>query len=143
MIPLQEDVGFLVARTDRAMRSYLVHRLQPLGITFQQFQVLVGLSEGDGIPQELLAERVCLETSFLARLLQRLEKEGLIRRVIAEQDARVRLVLLTPKGQTLRDQVESVRVAALKQVLHDLSEEEVKELKRLLNRIFSTVRQRV
>nr|MBC7245629.1 MarR family transcriptional regulator [Chloroflexota bacterium] len=140
MILLENDLGFLLGRTDRAMRNYLLHRLQPLGVTFQQLQVLVGLSEGDAISQDALAKRMFLEPGFITRMLQRLEQDGFVARVGDEQDARKRLVLLTPKGRELCEKVETVRTAALQDALRSLSEEEVNELQRLLNRLFATVR---
>lgn len=139
MILLENDVGYLLGRTDRAMKHYLLQHLRPLGITLQEFLVLVGLSEGDGISQEALAKRMYLDISFITRILQRLEQDGFVTRARDEHDARVNLVWLTPEGHALRDKINAVRAEALQRVLQDLDEEEVQGLKQTLNRIFSAV----
>lgn len=139
MILLENDVGFLLGRTDRAMKHYLLQHLRSLGITLQEFLVLVGLSEGDGISQEALAKRMYLDISFITRILQRLEQDGFVTRARDERDARVNLVWLTPEGHALRDKINAVRAEALQRALQDLDEEEVQGLKQTLNRIFSTV----
>lgn len=136
---LENDIGFLLGRTDRAMKHYLLQHLRPLGITLQQFLALVGLSEGDGISQDALAQRMYVDISFITRILQRLEQDGLVIRTRDERDARVNLVWLTPAGQALREKIDAVRAEALQKALQNLNEEEVQELKRLLNGIFTTV----
>lgn len=139
IVLLENDIGFLLGRTDRSMKRYLLQHLRPLGITLQEFLVLVGLSESDGISQEALAQRMYLDISFITRILQHLEQDGFVTRVRDKHDARVNLVWLTPAGHELRDNINAVRVEALQKALQNLSEEEVQELKRLLNGIFSTL----
>lgn len=139
MLLLENDIGFLLGRTDRAMKHYLLQHLRPLGITVQQFLALVGLSEDDGISQDALAQRMYVDISFITRILQHLEEDGLVTRTKDERDARVNLVWLTPEGHALREKIDAMRAEALQKVLQNLDEREVQELKRLLNRIFSTV----
>jgi len=40
---LENDLGFLLARTRRAMRRWLMSKLDPLGITYEQFTLLTHL----------------------------------------------------------------------------------------------------
>jgi DNA-binding MarR family transcriptional regulator len=137
-LSLEDDLGFLIARTHRAMRGYLVHRLGSLSVTFEQYQVLIGLSEGDHIPQHVLAERITLEPSSMTRMLNRMEKSGLVTRVDDEADSRVRHVILTTKGRRLLEPLAAIRDEYFNEVLQDLREADgVEELKRLLNLIFS------
>ena len=138
---LEDDLGFLIARTHRAMRGYLVHRLGSLGVTFEQYQVLIGLSEGDHIPQHVLAERIALEPSSMTRMLNRMEKSGLVTRVDDEADSRVRHVLLTSAGRTSLEKVVVIRNECFDEMLQGLKEQDTEELKRLLNTIFHRISQ--
>ncbi|MGB9879578.1 MAG: MarR family winged helix-turn-helix transcriptional regulator, partial [Anaerolineae bacterium] len=113
MMRLEDDLGFLLGRTDRAMKHHLTQHLRPLGITLQEYLMMVGLSEGDGISQDALAKRMHIDISFVTRILQHLEQEGLVTRAKDERDARVNLVWLTPQGHALREKIEAIRAQGL------------------------------
>jgi DNA-binding MarR family transcriptional regulator len=133
---LEDDLGFLLARTHRAMRRWLVARLTPLGVTYKQFQVLNALCEKDNLSQVELAQRVNMDQTSLARMLVRMEHAELVQRSSDAADARVNRVSLTQRGRQLRRRVIPRRRQGLEQATCGLSEKEVKELKRLLNQVY-------
>jgi DNA-binding MarR family transcriptional regulator len=133
---LEDDLGFLMARTHRAMRQALMSCLEPLGITYRQFQVLNALCEADDVSQIALADHVNMDTTSLARMLARMEEAGLIGRAQDPSDSRVNRITLADKGRQLALQVAPLREQALSKSTGGLNEKEVKELKRLLNRIY-------
>lgn len=141
MLPLKKDFGLLIARTHRVLRSYIYHQLSTMRVTFEQFQVLVGLSAGDDIPQNVLAERMDLEPSSIARMLSRMEKRDLITRVEDQADSRVRRVVVTEKGRELWRQIAPIRERHLEKALDCLTDEEVVQLEELLNRVREHVRE--
>jgi DNA-binding MarR family transcriptional regulator len=83
-----------------------------------------------------VADEIFVDKYSLARMLRRMEEAGLIRRDIDEMDTRVHLLNLTPKGRALENEVAPLRAKGLRQATQGLSEEEVSELKRVLNCIF-------
>jgi DNA-binding MarR family transcriptional regulator len=121
------------------MRRWLMAHLEPLSITYEQFRVLNALCEQDRVSQVSLAERVNADTTSLARMLDRMESAGLIRREAEPADSRVKLVTLTGKGRQIRGQLTPQRDRARRTALQALNEEEVRELKRLLNLIYQQV----
>jgi DNA-binding MarR family transcriptional regulator len=133
---LEDDLGFLMARTHRAMRRALMSRLEPLGITYRQFQVLNALCEGDDVSQIALADRVNMDQTSLARMLDRMEQSALLSRDQDPSDSRVNRITLTEKGRHLVLRVTPLRELILGRATGDLSDREVEELKRLLNRIY-------
>jgi DNA-binding MarR family transcriptional regulator len=75
------------------------------GLTLSDFDVLVQLRDGGprGLRPVELARRVLLTRSGITRLLQGLEREGLVERVECEEDRRGSYVALTEAGRaTLR-----------------------------------------
>jgi DNA-binding MarR family transcriptional regulator len=69
------------------------------------YDVLVQLSEADGrrLRMQDLADRVLLSQSGLTRLVDRMEKSGLVERVRCPEDGRGLFTQLTPDGlETLR-----------------------------------------
>lgn len=81
---------------------------EPLGITYPQYLVLMVLWENDKQPVNDIAKRLLLETNTITPLLQRMEREGLLKRVKGESDTRQRIVCLTTKGKQLEEQAKHI-----------------------------------
>jgi len=72
---------------------------QAVGIPMRWYDVLVHLEESpDGAPMNALADRILYSKSGFTRVVDRMEEEGLVRRVRPENDRRTILVVLTDKG---------------------------------------------
>ena len=82
--------------------------LEPLGLTYPQYLVMLVLWEQDGITVSELGERLYLDSGTLTPLLKRLEASGHIRRARDAQDERRVRIALTPQGLGLRDQAERI-----------------------------------
>ena len=104
--------------------------LQPLGITYTQYLVMLVLWEHGRMTERRLGRILHLESSTLAPLLTRLEKQGLIDRIVPENNERKLFVDLTDKGRTMREQAEAVP-AAMRGCI-PLETEELLTLKSLL-----------
>lgn len=111
-------------------------RLEPLGITYEQFKVLNALCEDDNVPQVTLADRLNTDKTSLARMLRRMERAGLIFRTADDADARVNRVCLTARGRELQTKVVPHRDEGLTQATDGLNEEEVQELNRMLDIVY-------
>jgi len=138
---LEGDLGFLIARTHRAMRRWLASRLEPLGITYKQFKALNALCKQENLSQIVLADRLQMDKTSLARMLCRMERAGLIHRQADEKDSRVNRIRLTTKGRHLALQVAPERDLGLSLATEGLSEKEIEELKRLLNQVYHNMSQ--
>lgn len=138
-LSLDDDLGFLMARTYRAMRRWLVARLEPLGLTYKQFQLLNALSEEGNVSQTELATRANMDATALARMLVRMERADLVWRTQDPVDARVNRVRLTEEGRALRARVIPYRNHGLSLAVQGLTEEEVQALKDFLNRIHANM----
>jgi len=134
---LKQDIGFLLRRTYQALKQRLLREMEPLGITFNQFQVLAWLLDGDNIPQKTLAQRASIDYPTMTRMLRRMERDGLITRIRDTRDTRVQRVLLTDRGRSLRGQIALTRIASLNDTLACLSPKEVAELRRMLNALYA------
>jgi DNA-binding MarR family transcriptional regulator len=137
----EDDCGFLVARTHRALQNALAQGIKTAGATFEQWQVLLSLCNQDGLPQNVLAERMNVEPSYMTRMLQQAEKDGLIVRTRTPEDARVQLVGVTPRGRALWEKLAAIREQHLEATLACLSPEEARQLKNLLDRVFHFVKE--
>jgi MarR family transcriptional regulator, transcriptional regulator for hemolysin len=87
--------------------------------------LMVLLRNGDRIPQGVLAERVGIEGPTIVRIIDELEKEGLIQRVADDADRRVKLVQLTEEGHAVATKVEKVAARLRESILGDIEPEAV------------------
>jgi DNA-binding MarR family transcriptional regulator len=88
----------------RAYRQFL----DPLGLTYPQYVVLLVLWEQDDLTVKEIGERLFLDSGTLTPLLKRLEKAGHIRRTRDKKDERQVRISLTETGRALREKAEEV-----------------------------------
>jgi DNA-binding MarR family transcriptional regulator len=105
---LGEQLSF--ALYGAANRMVRLHKpfLEPLGLTFPQYLVILALL--DGAPQTVgaLGARLDMDTGTTTPLVKRLEAAGMVSRVRDRTDERRVLVDLTAKGRALESEVRSV-----------------------------------
>ena len=101
---LEQHLCFELYRASRAMIRGYAPLLEPLGLTYAQYLVLVVLWEEDGVSVRQLGERLSLDSATLTPLLKRLEAQGALERRRDPEDERVVRVRLTEAGRALRVQ---------------------------------------
>lgn len=82
--------------------------LEPLGLTFPQYLVVLELLDGAPLSVGALGGRLDMDTGTITPLLKRLDAAGLVKRTRDPADERRVLVDLTPKGRGLEDGVRSI-----------------------------------
>lgn len=82
--------------------------LEPLGITYTQYLVMMALWEYGRMTERQLGRVLHLESSTLAPLLKRLENQGLIDRILPESRQRKLFLDLTDKGRRMREQAAAI-----------------------------------
>ncbi len=106
--PLRKQLCFAVYSTSHAFtRAYRV-LLEPLGLTYPQYLVLLVLWERDGMRVKEIGAQLFLDSGTLTPLLKRLEGLGYVRRVRDPSDERQVTILLTSAGQALEQKASSV-----------------------------------
>lgn len=132
---LEDSFGFILNNTGRRVTQLLNLHLQPHEITTEQFSLLHRLNEQDGISQKELAKRVGKDQTNITRILDQLERKGLAIRKPNQEDRRSFLAYVTDEGRALDAILVPIEQEVIRQVLADLSEEDVRHLKTLLTRI--------
>jgi len=110
---------------------------QAAGIPQRWYDVLVHLEESPkGIPMNELAERILYSKSGFTRVVDRMEEEGLVRRVRPEHDRRTILVVLTDKGtETMEHARRHHRDGIERHFSQHLTQTDIKALTRALEKI--------
>ncbi len=109
MEPTQHMVCFSLYAATRATTKAYAAVLEPHGLTYPQYLVLVLLWARDGRSVRDLSDALDLDSGTLSPLLRRMERDGLVSRERRDQtDERVVTVSLTPRGARLRDDLAHV-----------------------------------
>jgi MarR family transcriptional regulator, organic hydroperoxide resistance regulator len=105
-VPVTDQmVCFAVYAAARSTTQAYRSLLEPWGLTYPQYLVLVVLwTEGD-VTVSTLCERMHLDTGTVSPLLRRWERAGLVRRERRDADERVVTVALTERGAELRGEL--------------------------------------
>lgn len=105
---LDKQLAFaLYGATGRMIRLHKPF-LEPLGLTFPQYLVMVELLDGSPRSVGELGAKVGMDTGTITPLVKRLEHSGFVTRQRDARDERRVLVDLTSAGESLREAVWAV-----------------------------------
>ena len=93
-----------------ANRMVRLHKpiLEPLGLTFPQYLVILELLDGAPVSVGILGNRLGMDTGTITPLVKRLEGAGLVTRTRDPGDERRVMVDLTPVGRALESDIRRV-----------------------------------
>lgn len=116
--------------------------LDPLGITYPQYLVMLVLWEHEKQTVMDISHRLQLDTNTVTPLLQRMEKAGLIKRTKGKEDARQRIVTLTDKGLAMQEQAKHIPECLSAEILNNIgSIEELTKIVPTLDKLIEGLKQ--
>ncbi len=134
LAPSQQEAWFGLLRFHATAIRELDEELESAhGLPLSSYDVLVQLARGpvEGRQMWELAEAVVLTRSGLTRLVERLEREGLVERCRDEDDARRVNAQITRQGRARLREASATHVAGIRRVfLGKLSSDQVEMLAR-------------
>ncbi|CAH0260206.1 Organic hydroperoxide resistance transcriptional regulator [Agrobacterium fabrum] len=110
LLRLDQQICFALYGAAHAFTRAYKPLLDPIGLTYPQYLVMMALWEKETSTVKALGEMLGLDSGTLSPLLKRLEHAGLITRKRGTVDERQVLVALTPKGADLKK--EGVKIMA-------------------------------
>jgi DNA-binding MarR family transcriptional regulator len=107
------------------------------GIPMRWYDVLIHLEEApDGLRMKDLAERILYSKSGFTNVVDRMEKEGLVKRVRPETDRRSILIVLTDAGRKKMEEARRCHRRGLeKHFSRHLADSDVKALTRAFDKL--------
>jgi MarR family transcriptional regulator, organic hydroperoxide resistance regulator len=136
-----ESLGYLVHHAARAMSGRLNRNFAAAGydVTAEQWKVLLRLWEHDGLTQNELCSRIAKNKASLTRLIDGLERRGLVNRTTGGRDRRSKRILLTPAGRVLRDPLTALALQTLAEAQAGLPESKLSVCREVLRTVFSNL----
>jgi DNA-binding MarR family transcriptional regulator len=113
------------------------------GLTGPQLTVIKLLESFGDISLSSLSERIRAQNSTVTGIIDRMEREGLVRRERSTSDRRVVYIRLSEKGARLARQIEVEPMEIFRGALSSLTRDDVRDLLRILTKMQKRVRARV
>jgi DNA-binding MarR family transcriptional regulator len=107
-------------------------------LTLNDFEALYVLSHAEGgrLKRVELSRRLLLSPSGITRLLEGLERAGLVRRTTCSTDLRIAYAELTPEGRERLEAASCAHVGSIRALMEEhFSEDELAELGEMLARL--------
>ena len=135
---MKNNGGFLVTKIKQLGDRLFEKVLAQKGIDAfngAQGRILYVLWQQDGVPIRTISEQCGLAITSLTTMLERMERQGLIRREADSRDKRKTLLYLTEKSRALRADYEAVSEQMSKLYYKGFTEDEITRFERYLERI--------
>lgn len=113
LLRLDHQLCFAVYSTALAFNAAYKPLLDPLGLTYPQYLVMLVLWEREDLMVKEVGERLHLDSGTLTPLLKRLEAAGLVQRRRDRADERQVRIHLTDAGRALRERAHGVPLGML------------------------------
>ena len=142
---MQRLGGFLITKLKQLHSRALAQCISEQGIdafSGEQGKILFVLWQKDKITQKELACETGLAKNTITVMLEKMEKNNLIRRITDENDKRKSLVILTDYAKSLKKSFDEISDEMLKKVYKGFSEEEIDKYEGYLHRIIRNLEEK-
>jgi len=130
------DFGFRVSRISRRLRQAVDAEIRVFGLTEATWRPLAYVGRlGDGVRQKELAAALGIEGPSLVRLLDGLERRGLIERRESDADRRARGIYLTAAGRELEKRVARTSASIQRRLLASAAPADLEACERVFRTI--------
>jgi MarR family transcriptional regulator for hemolysin len=128
----ENSVGFWICQASHALQRAFNEELAPQGVTFRQAQVLGSLALEGRLSQTDLAERMRIEPPTLVGILDRMERDGWIRRGSDKTDRRKKLIEATSTAKPVWTKIVAVAKRVRARATRGMTPSQLTQLKKLL-----------
>jgi DNA-binding MarR family transcriptional regulator len=131
----ENSVGYWIFATTQDVARAMNEELAAHGITYRQWETLAWVSKDGEMSQSELAERMSIEAPTLVGVLDRMERDGWIQRVPAENDRRKKLIRPTERVEPLWAKMVECAHRVRARATRNLTPEQLTQLRETLNQI--------
>ena len=139
MGPLEQFLPYLLNRAGARIAAAFNAEMRQIGASLQVWRVLAALREKDGRRMGDLSETTSIEVSTLTRLVDNMEKDGLVVRRRDSGDARAIALHVTASGRRLTQRIVPIAERYEGVALKGFTAGEVAVLKKALRRLYENM----
>lgn len=132
----ENSMGFVVNATAKAFqKSFDLELRKNAGVSLSQWRVVGALVIQPGLTQKEIADKVGIEGATLVPVIDKMEKEGLLKRKPDSDDRRVNRIYLTQKADSLWEKMTECALRIRKSSLKNISEDDIQATLETLRKI--------
>lgn len=132
----ENSMGFVVNMTAKAFqKSFDIELRKNAGVSLSQWRVVGALVIQPGLTQKEIADKVGIEGATLVPIIDKMEKEGLLKRKPDSSDRRVNRIYLTPKADSLWESMVECALKIRKSSTKNISENDIQTTLETLRKI--------
>jgi len=136
----KRDLSFKLTVIARLLRNRFDQSVARIGFTRSQWALIAVVNRYPGSTQRSIAEQLQISEAAAGRLIDRLCSDGLLERLPREDDRRAYSVCLTAKAQPHLSVLADIALENEKQIYASLSDEQLEQLRIILDQIYHNVR---
>ncbi|MCD2424751.1 MarR family winged helix-turn-helix transcriptional regulator [Niabella pedocola] len=129
-----------VASTAIARRLQKKFNQADLSLTIEQWSVLYHLWKEDGISQQDLCKATFRDKPSMTRLVDNLEKAGMVKRIPSRSDRRKNLIYLTERAKEIQDTCYGFAEETVEEALSGVSQDKIEVCKEVLKVVYENLR---
>lgn len=137
-----ELYSFITGKASTAIARRLQKNFKMAGIdiTIEQWSVLYHLWKLDGLSQQQLCDATFRDKPSITRLVDNLEKLGLVQRVASKDDRRINKIYLTSQAADLQEQTMLVANQTLNEALSGVTNGQIEIAKEVLQMVYDNLK---
>ena len=124
----KRSIGGLLGRVKMAMGAAVDAELAPSDITAAQFVILMSIALGEADCASGLCKDISYDPGAMTRMLDRLERRGLVRRVAHPNDRRAFNLELTAEGKAVYPKLQATVMEVINRFLRGFTPKEAQQL---------------
>lgn len=139
MFQLEDCIGFITSKNAKILADEFNKRLSEHGTTRVQWIALYYIGNNEYITQKELSDLMDIKESTMVRLIDRLEKEDLVKRVKDIKDRRITKLTLTDKGANFREKLLPLGEEFSDSATEGISQDDLDIFKKVLEKMIKNI----
>jgi MarR family transcriptional regulator, transcriptional regulator for hemolysin len=137
----ENSIGFIINRTAKALIHTFDQELRnKFGITFGQWKIIIILANNnDGLSQKEIADKLGLEAPTIIPIIDKLEKDGFVKRMADNNDRRNNRIFLTEKTINSLDSMVSYALKIKEISIRNIPEQDISITKNTLEKMSNNI----
>ena len=131
---LTQSVGYMLTKARNLITAEVDTALKDLDVTGSQMGIFLAMQRGLASTPFELSKWLSVDTGLMTRMLDKLERKGLLERSRSVDDRRVVNLVLTKKGKEIAAEILNIAPEVVNARLKKFTKAEFDELCRLLNK---------
>lgn len=140
MFNLDDCIGIITSRGAKALAQAFEKRLEAYNITRVQWIAIYYIGEIKGLTQRELADKISTTEPSVARLIDRMEKNELVIREKDANDRRISTLVLTQKGNELREKLIPIGEQFSTDITNAVGKEELEVFIQVMEKMINNIK---